>query len=493
MVASVSEPRVDSTSVTFTGTELNTGWTLSPFGEFRAPTVAKLWQYMTEYAKTLQVESGEGPAQGPQVWRVLKTASVVTELVPTARMLRLATPFSRPGNSWSGAGSPASTVPLVAPNVALSMMFKCGHYERDCEIYASCCDNFFACQKCHDETAGHNLAPVTLMRCRKCQEVQAIGQKCSKCNNLCATYFCAECVLWAVPQGGAFHCPLCRNCLLGAPDKHSCPARNQTFQCPHYTRGCHVRLDCCPSLVHACAKCHQLSSPGHQGKIGSMVCLYCRTDQPIAKACKHCFSSMASHFCELCVLWANTAAFHCVPCGRCFTGTPAGHVCGGEAQQVRLPAAEQRQRGPYEVYLLPPRDPIRGQIEAQFFNTWTKTMDNSNWSPHSGKLFKSKEIKFVLKLENQELESKFQRYVNKGSSRMKTKMLWHGTTLACDFKTLARCGESSCPLCNIAKVLSASHPGWLQDGLCHEQMRLLAALRAWPLLCTELVQVARLR
>ncbi|KAI3941243.1 hypothetical protein MKX01_029817 [Papaver californicum] len=80
--------------------------------------------------------------------------------------------------------------------------FGCKHYKRNCKLFASCCNQFFTCIHCHEESVlDHTMdrESTTEMMCMKCMKVQPIGPACStiSCDEFSmAKYFCGICKLY---------------------------------------------------------------------------------------------------------------------------------------------------------------------------------------------------------------------------------------------------------------------------------------------------------
>ncbi|KAI3912679.1 hypothetical protein MKW92_037402 [Papaver armeniacum] len=98
--------------------------------------------------------------------------------------------------------------------------FGCKHYKRNCKLFASCCNQFFTCIHCHDESVlDHtmNRESTTEMMCMKCMKVQPIGPACSNisCDEFpMAKYFCGICKLYDDDRE-IYHCPFCNICRVG--------------------------------------------------------------------------------------------------------------------------------------------------------------------------------------------------------------------------------------------------------------------------------------
>jgi len=96
----------------------------------------------------------------------------------------------------------------------------CDHYPRNCQIRAQCCQEFFPCRVCHDDSKDHlidRFATDTMM-CMKCFVVQRAAQVCanSACGAVMAHYFCGLCKLWTDARDTPiYHCDKCGLCRVG--------------------------------------------------------------------------------------------------------------------------------------------------------------------------------------------------------------------------------------------------------------------------------------
>jgi len=96
----------------------------------------------------------------------------------------------------------------------------CVHYPRNCQIRAQCCQEFFPCRVCHDDTQDHlidRFATDTMM-CMKCFAIQQAAKVCANptCEALIAHYYCDRCKLWTdARETSIYHCDKCGLCRLG--------------------------------------------------------------------------------------------------------------------------------------------------------------------------------------------------------------------------------------------------------------------------------------
>lgn len=121
-------------------------------------------------------------------------------------------------------------------------IFGCKHYKRNCKVKAPCCQQFYTCRRCHDESVtGHkiNRYQIQEMMCFFCSTIQPVAQNCAHCHKVMAKYFCPVCkfwdddekkVIWHCEQCGLCrvstnhaqeHCNLCNCCMPIGHTEHS--------------------------------------------------------------------------------------------------------------------------------------------------------------------------------------------------------------------------------------------------------------------------------
>ncbi|KAI3894295.1 hypothetical protein MKX03_001842 [Papaver bracteatum] len=194
--------------------------------------------------------------------------------------------------------------------------FGCKHYKRNCKLFASCCNQFFTCIHCHDESVlDHTMdrESTTEMMCMKCMKVQPISPACSNisCDEFSmAKYFCGICKLYDDDRE-IYHCPFCNICRVGKGlgvdychcmncntclstsfSTHICREKSFESNCPIcqeyiFTSKSPVRALACGHLMHEkCFKeytCTQYTCPICSKSLGNMKVYFKMIDDLLAE------------------------------------------------------------------------------------------------------------------------------------------------------------------------------------------------------------------
>jgi RING finger/CHY zinc finger protein 1 len=114
----------------------------------------------------------------------------------------------------------------------------CIHYQANCEVRGSCCENFYACFRCHDldhrlrETRGEphhqfDRSGLDKVKCVACAHIQDPSNLCVNCGTTFGTYSCVKCSLYTNSTDKFTHCDQCGICLKGlASDLTHCTECN---------------------------------------------------------------------------------------------------------------------------------------------------------------------------------------------------------------------------------------------------------------------------
>jgi len=88
----------------------------------------------------------------------------------------------------------------------------------NCKVRAPCCPIYYCCRFCHDEASEHKIDRYAIceMICSFCFAEQPVGQKCNKCEQVMAHYYCSKCKLHDHDQThDIYHCDDCKLCRRG--------------------------------------------------------------------------------------------------------------------------------------------------------------------------------------------------------------------------------------------------------------------------------------
>jgi len=129
----------------------------------------------------------------------------------------------------------------------------CKHYKRKCLMKAECCNNFVPCRLCHDEICDHkiNRFETKEMKCKLCEYIQPVNNKCINCNEIMGDYYCNICKFWSndettkiyhcdecgICRKGIkedyYHCKICNSCIhKNHKDTHKCLEKSLDTDCP---------------------------------------------------------------------------------------------------------------------------------------------------------------------------------------------------------------------------------------------------------------------
>ena len=127
---------------------------------------------------------------------------------------------------------------------------ECTHYSKQCDVYCDICDDFFNCRFCHDELLldhDFNRFRVSKIKCKKCDKIQKVSNKCTQCGIQFGKYFCNICNLFDNNDKKINHCVKCGICRVGEKLKH-CDKCNMCYQSEFFeNHQCINRYDdnCC--------------------------------------------------------------------------------------------------------------------------------------------------------------------------------------------------------------------------------------------------------
>ncbi|AYV80384.1 MAG: CHY zinc finger family protein [Harvfovirus sp.] len=123
------------------------------------------------------------------------------------------------------------------------MSKECKHYSNHCTLFAPCCQKYYDCKRCHNESNEHILSGDgdIKIRCDYCGFDQKIRQTCEKCTKSLGEYYCEQCIIFENDlTRGIFHCDECKMCRLGG--------RENFFHC----ETCSCCLNVSTKSTHKC-------------------------------------------------------------------------------------------------------------------------------------------------------------------------------------------------------------------------------------------------
>lgn len=102
------------------------------------------------------------------------------------------------------------------------MIIDCSMFKSECLIFAECCQQYYCCYKCHDEQNNHYINQernLSHIKCRQCNTINEISNKCSHCHIQFNKSHCQKCKLW-FNCDKTFHCDGCKMCYIGKREKY---------------------------------------------------------------------------------------------------------------------------------------------------------------------------------------------------------------------------------------------------------------------------------
>ena len=106
----------------------------------------------------------------------------------------------------------------------------CEHYERECRVKFECCNVFYSCHRCHNESdkcsnAEAESFQATHYKCSYCHhedEINENAQRCSSCKAKVSAYFCAHCKHFTSLENNPYHCEKCGICRINKDKSFHC-------------------------------------------------------------------------------------------------------------------------------------------------------------------------------------------------------------------------------------------------------------------------------
>lgn len=229
--------------------------------------------------------------------------------------------------------------------------------------------------------------------------------------------------------------------------------------CQHYKRNIKMQCATCEKW-YTCRLCHDEvedhTLPRRDTRF--MVCMLCRTPQPVAQVCKSCMAEAACYYCPICKLWNNDPSksiYHCDDCGICRLGEGIGKdffhcktcaACMSIQAETTHKCIEKSTKSDCPIcgdYMFTSNRPVAfmkcgHSIHETCFNDWCKT---SYKCPICSKSIANMESQFRRldrHIEEQPMPEEYQNnrayvFCNDCNSRSITKHHWLGTKCSiCD-------------------------------------------------------------
>ena len=174
----------------------------------------------------------------------------------------------------------------------------CKHYRRHCKVRFPCCERFYPCHRCHNEstacTEKANAFHATHLRCVNCkheQEIDESSDKCARCRLQFSDYFCPICKHFTSAVKEPYHCHKCGICRTNWSKSFHCDVcdvcMNLTLKDNHLCRADSGHDECCICLedsfggaqILPCSHRVHTECAQHMIRAGIRNCPVCR--QPL--------------------------------------------------------------------------------------------------------------------------------------------------------------------------------------------------------------------
>lgn len=154
----------------------------------------------------------------------------------------------------------------------VELSYGCKHYMRRCSLYASCCNKYYVCRRCHDEEHEEkdnhvlNRYTVEKIKCEKCRNEQPPSQNCTNCGICFGYYFCAICNIFDDIDKDYVHCNKCNICRVARGRKIvHCDTCEMCYM-DEFKHKC-INIDDCPicyDSVKTCTSGVRILNCGHK-------------------------------------------------------------------------------------------------------------------------------------------------------------------------------------------------------------------------------------
>lgn len=162
---------------------------------------------------------------------------------------------SSPHNKEANPSSRQSRIPVQKKRMPL-----CNHYHRFCRLNFGCCEGYFPCHRCHNDSEKCDLKDrkaihAIRLQCSLCDYEGGItedSQTCPGCNKLMSDYFCAQCKHFTSEEKKPYHCDKCGTCRTEKEKSFHCDVCNfcmdKSAQDNHPCRPDSAHDECCICL-----------------------------------------------------------------------------------------------------------------------------------------------------------------------------------------------------------------------------------------------------
>ena len=164
----------------------------------------------------------------------------------------------------------AESWPAKQEAVTGESMWLCEHYQRHCQVKFDCCNVFYPCHRCHNNSDSCSneearAREATHYKCNFChheEKVDENSQNCSSCEAKMSAYFCSVCKHFTSIEKAPYHCEKCGICRIHKDKSFHCDVCNvcldKRLQGKHRCRPDSGHDDCCICLEDAFSGCQIL-------------------------------------------------------------------------------------------------------------------------------------------------------------------------------------------------------------------------------------------
>ena len=164
----------------------------------------------------------------------------------------------------------AKSWPASQNAVNLEITPCCEHYRRRCRVKFECCNVFYSCHRCHNNSkecsnVEAKALEATHYKCSNCGHEEKIDENshhCSRCEARMSAYFCPLCKHFTSNDKIPYHCEKCGICRINKGESFHCDAcdvcLNKKLEGKHKCRPGSRHDQCCICLEDAFSGCQIL-------------------------------------------------------------------------------------------------------------------------------------------------------------------------------------------------------------------------------------------